>query len=126
MQIGTMARKLTQTFKFAARTAPELYESVNAFVTKVAVSEEVKFRNRKLGVEAVVNAVLLDFMTKPETERVAILARAVPSFEHLLEDALPTPGHLPDFFSGTRNNLKIDESAEPPAPKKTPRTKQRG
>ena len=100
MQTVLMARKLTQTYKFAARTAPELYEEVNSFVVRVASSGLVKFRGRKLGVEAFLNALVLDFMAKAEEERMTILSKMVPRFEAILE--APAKGAVPFAPSARR------------------------
>jgi hypothetical protein len=85
MQTVDMARKLSHDFKLAARTAPEIYEVVNHLVLRAA-ADGVKFRRRKIGVEAAVNAILLDFLDKPEAERLAVLVRNVSRFETLMED----------------------------------------
>jgi hypothetical protein len=85
MQTVEMARKLSHDFKLAARTAPEIYEVVNHLVLRAA-ADGVKFRRRKIGVEAAVNAILLDFLDKTEAERLAVLVRNVSRFETLMED----------------------------------------
>lgn len=90
-------RKLTQEYKLAARTAPEVYEAVNRLVSTVASEGRVKFRGRKIGVEALLNAVLLDFLDRAPGDQRELLARNVPRFEALLGDepaASSSPGRV--------------------------------
>lgn len=90
VQTVTMARKLSFDFKLTARTAPELYEAFNHLVLKLE-GEGIKFRKRKVSVEAAVNAVLLDFFDKPAPDREALIRRNVPRFEEIMrsDEAVP-------------------------------------
>jgi hypothetical protein len=100
MQNCDMARKLSHDFKLAARTAPEIYEAVNHLVLR-AGSDGLKFRRRKIGVEAAVNAILVDFLDRSEAERMAILVKNVPRFESILEDE--SSGKLPEPAAHVNN-----------------------
>lgn len=84
-----MARSLSFDFKLSARTAPELYEAFNRLVLKLE-AEGVKFRGRKVSVEATLNAVLIDFFGKSDEERERLVRQNVPRFEQILASDQPT------------------------------------
>lgn len=93
MQNATMSpkpkrtHKLSQEWKLVARTAPELYEQFYAFVAAMASRAGVKFRGRKLGREATLNAIVIHFFDQEEAEQARILREYVPRYEAILGDA---------------------------------------
>lgn len=86
-------RKLTQEYKLAARTAREVYEDLSELVLRA--SGRVKFRGRKLGNEAAINAAVMFLLDQPPERRDAILADYVRRFEALLDDG-PAPAKAMD------------------------------
>jgi len=99
MQTVTMSpkpkpkRKLSQEWKIGARTAPEIYEQFYSFVAKMASHAGVKFRGRKLGREATLNAIVLHFFDQAEAEQARVLREYVPRYESILGDE-SAPTHL--------------------------------
>jgi len=93
MQTVEMGRKLSFDFKLTARTAPEMYEAFNHLVLRAA-AEGLKFNNRKVGVEAAINAVLIEFFRQPEEVQLGVLKANVPRFEEIMarEDPLLLEG----------------------------------
>ena len=101
MQNATMSpkpkrtHKLSQEWKLVARTAPELYEQFYAFVAAMASRAGVKFRGRKLGREATLNAIVIHFFDQEEAEQARILREYVPRYEAILGDeAAAAPGDI--------------------------------
>lgn len=96
MQNGIMAKSPGYDTKVSARLPAELYDTLDELL-KRGVRSGLKFKDRKLGIEGVISAVIIDFFERPETERVARLAKGLRRVEAMIseepeaEDA-PTPG----------------------------------
>jgi hypothetical protein len=91
-------RRLSHDFRFVARTAPDILDGMKHLVHRAARAG-LKFRGRRVGMEGVLNAVILDYLAKPEAERLAILRANLPRFEAVMADdpgpsgnAAPGPG----------------------------------
>ena len=84
MQAIGMAKPLTHEFKFTARTSPGLWEAFNGLVNKAAM-RGIKFRGRKVGNEAILNAVVIRFLELSEAEQLIALNRGVSAFEAMME-----------------------------------------
>lgn len=80
MQTLEMGKKLSTDFKLSMRTAPRLYEAFSHLLLK-AVSAGLKFNGRKIGAEAVLNAILIDFLEKSKDDQLAIVRKNVLRFE---------------------------------------------
>jgi hypothetical protein len=78
-------RRLSHDTRFVARTAPEILDGMKHLVHRAARAG-LKFRGRRVGMEGVLNAVILDFLAKPEAERLAILRANLPRFEAVMAD----------------------------------------
>jgi hypothetical protein len=122
-----MSRKLSHDFRFVARTAPDLYDEMGHFVLRAA-GAGLKFRGRKVGVEAALNAIVLDFLTKPEEERLALLRENLPRFEVAMggvTTAQEVPAEAPDppprgpIIAAVKQANPAAEPADPrPAPRR--------
>jgi hypothetical protein len=114
LQNDRMKRKLSHDFKLVARTAPEMYEMFNHLVLRAAAGG-LKFRERKVGVEAALNAVLVDFFSRPEAERMKVIEAGVPAFEAIMER--PAPDHwpiIPPLADPPRLQTAQNEPPSPP------------
>lgn len=149
MQNVEMAKKLSTDFKLSVRTARRIHEEFSALVVKVG-NDGLKFNRRKIGVEAALNALLIEFLDRPLSEQLEILQRNVPRFEaELNADPKgeapvehtdlpgPPPGIDPSYrapthhkvpFSGIIDRLAEEKAerermAEEAGPRRTPRKK---
>lgn len=84
MQVVCMPYELSQKYRLVARTAPEIYYGLNELITRFAARDSVQFRGRKLGVEAVLNAIALNWLALPEADQLRVIREGVARFEQLL------------------------------------------
>lgn len=112
-----MAKKqLSYEFKVAARTTPEIHEAISTLVMK-AGNRGIKFRGRKLGVEAAINALLIDFLEKPDEERMRLLSVGVSRFEEMLGDEQEPPLTASRPIPRSSGSIVVDDS-RPVEPKR--------
>lgn len=84
--VARMARKKKE-HGVSARTAPSVASEV-ALAVLSHRRDGVKAGGRALHIEALVGAVLLDFLRRPHEEQRAILDRRIPEHEALIEHEL--------------------------------------
>jgi hypothetical protein len=65
---------LTNKHKLPFRTPPSFFREVMTLLASL-VEEDVKYGKRKVAREAVLNAILLDFLERPEEQRKEIVRR---------------------------------------------------
>jgi hypothetical protein len=88
--IARMGR-LSEHHKIPSRTAPEILEAFNDVLGRFERSRSVVFYGRKLSGEALLAAILLDYLDKPPAEQDRIVMDNVPRFVAILEGE-PDPG----------------------------------
>lgn len=96
-----MSRNLTVDHKLSARTAPEMYAEFKRLVQDLELGG-VKFRDRKVGLESVLNAILVRFFDLPPEQREELIRENLPRFEAVMDSdkpvLLPVPiGIKPDM-----------------------------
>lgn len=99
--MSTMVRmgELTNRYKLTARTAASVVEGVDTLIARLR-RRGYQFRGRKLGVEGLVGAVVLDFLSWPEARQKELLERQIPALEALLDAQPDVPDEADDPQAG--------------------------
>lgn len=88
--------KPTNENKLTARTAPHVVEGVKLVVLKMA-NKKIKFRNRNVGIEGLIGAVMLEFLERPDAEQEKMLRSLLPRLESMFEaEEEASPTELPE------------------------------
>ena len=82
----TPPRRLAETWKLPGRTAPAILSAFNRILQRHQERRAVLIGTRKLSGEALLSAIVLDFLDRPEAEQDAIVARNVPRFLELVTE----------------------------------------
>jgi hypothetical protein len=114
MQAAFMARRLSTEWKLSARTFPEILTRVDQLILS-AHEGGVRFRDRKVGYESLVNASLLLLLSQPDP--VMVLQSKLEDFEALMDGEEPKLGPAP--------LPPISEAVLPPLAKKPKGKKKR-
>jgi hypothetical protein len=85
MQNGIMAKAPSYDTKVSARLPEELHDMFDALL-KRGVRAGLKFKDRKLGIEGVVSALILDFFDRPEPEWLIRLGKGLRRVEAMIND----------------------------------------
>jgi hypothetical protein len=105
-QNGKMAtmRYLAHDNKLVARTAPEIVSWINACVDRSILRDNLEFRDRKVSLEAALNAIFLHFLDHDEEDQREILRTYVPAFESIMEENSPVerPPCLMAYVKGVK------------------------
>jgi hypothetical protein len=110
--------KLSDTHKIPARTAPEILDAFNDALARFERARFPLFRRRKLTAEAMLSAVVLDFLDRTREDQDRIIARNVPRFEAILDgEADPGAGGRGNGQGGTSTNAD-PASGEPLVPRR--------
>jgi hypothetical protein len=102
-----MAKDLSQKYRLVARTTAEIYYHMAETIARFAARDDIRFRGRKLGREATLNAVAMQWLAKPEEEKLASLREWVPKFEEHLD------GRAPGFGGEMKGGPKAAEGLSP-------------
>jgi hypothetical protein len=90
-------RPLTNEYKLSARTLRVLWDAMVDSVRSFADEGKVRFRRRKLGNEAFINAAVWYLVDLPRAEQERVLRTYLPRLEAYLVDDVPPGGPaLPD------------------------------
>lgn len=76
---------LTMNKKLTFRTVPSVLSRMRRAHLDIN-DADIQFRGRKLGMEAMGSCIMLDYLDKPESERLAIIRRQAPVFAKLYDD----------------------------------------
>lgn len=87
--------KLTNAHKLTARTSPEVVEGVGALLARRPFTA-YKFLGRKLGIEGLLGAVMLEFLDRPECDQVAVLDSWLSELEEQVRRGDPAQKHGPE------------------------------
>lgn len=68
----------------SVRLAPQVFRAMNRELLSINDSFDIRFQERPVSKEALVNAVLVDFLSLPLEERRAIIESSLKSLENLL------------------------------------------
>jgi len=68
----------------SVRLAPQVFRAMNRELLSINDSFDIRFQERPVSKEALVNAVLIDFLSLPLEERRAIIESSLKSLENLL------------------------------------------
>jgi hypothetical protein len=120
-----MGRKLSHDFKFAARVPQEVHDAFALLLLKFQ-SAGYKFQGRKIGAEAVVGGLILDYLLAPPERQRALILERIPRLEAMLDsdELLPlaepgTPGQngvgTTTTLIGPPSGRPAPESSEEPA-----------
>jgi hypothetical protein len=82
--MSCMAR-LSDKNKLSARTARQIVVGVKSLLAKLE-GKEYEYRGRGPSIEGLVGAVVLDFLERPEAEKLALLRTRLPEVEAMLKD----------------------------------------
>lgn len=78
----------------SVRLAPQVFRAMNRELLSINDSFDVRFQDRPVSKESLVNAVLIDFLSLPLEERRAIVESSLKSLEVLLLDPNPQAERL--------------------------------
>lgn len=93
--LGAMSR-LSDKHRFVARSIPEVAGEFADLVYQLGNKEGFTFRGRKLGMEAAINAVMLEFLGLDPDARREVIGRNLRRFEALLDDDAAGDDGAPD------------------------------
>ncbi len=79
-----MADPLSYQNRVTVRTAPDVTEGLGVLLSKLQRAG-LKFRGRKLGIEGLVGAVLMEFLSRSWGEQVASVEHWLPELERSLD-----------------------------------------
>jgi len=110
-------RDLTDEFKLSVRSIGEVFQALNAMVSRLAVNRRVRFRGKKPTRAAAVNAALLYLDSLPPEQWEQALAAGMRRLEQLLEANGPTgpDGTEPEPAPPKRVELTVEDATPPPA-----------
>ncbi len=92
MHTYRMKYQLSQKYRVVARTTPEIYYNIRELTARLAARDSIQFQGRKMGIEAAINAIVINWLTLPEAEQLAVLREGVAAYERVLEGAAEPPG----------------------------------
>jgi hypothetical protein len=107
-QVAKRSSGLTSDNKLTTRTVPKIVYDMQCFVTD-AKHAGIKFRGRKVGIEAALSSILIDFFKKySEEEQFEILRRRIPEYERLVDayEAAENANPSRDSQDGTRGETR--------------------
>jgi hypothetical protein len=90
-------KKLENAVRITGRTAYLVRDEFARRVGEIERGYRLQFRGRKAKLEAILSAVILDFLAKPTEEQDEIVRRCLPVYEHIVAVQFgerPDPGDL--------------------------------
>jgi hypothetical protein len=111
-------KKLPNPVRITGRTAYLVRDAFARRVVEIEQNHRLQFRGRKAKLEAILSAVILDFLSKPVDEQDEIVTRCLPAYEHIVAVQFgerPEPDH--DMIAAARPGA-TKAPAEKTAPKR--------
>jgi hypothetical protein len=113
------SNKLDLGGRISIRTADLVRDEFARRVGEIERKHRLKFRGRKAKLEAILSAVMIDFLSRPVDEQDEAIVRCMPVYETIVAVQVgeaPDPGT--DLIMGARKApAKIDRDAPAEAPK---------
>lgn len=95
-----MPNMTSEGLMLSFRVLPEIYYCLEKEIAQINANEEIQWQERKLNKEAVINAILAEYLSKPRAERRPLLRESVKTVEIMLEARDPKGADEARLFIG--------------------------